>query len=573
MKRRFERAPPPDVVVVGGGPAGAAAARLLAVRGYSVWLLTCRSRTSRDLAESLPPSCGRLFDALGATDAIAEAGFPRAGGNVVAWGTEGLDVVPFPDGPGWQVRRAALARLLVNLAEEAGALVLRDATVVDCEYLGREGAGEEEGRIEVTYRRAGDRRPDSSVGYRRVRARLVLDCSGRAGVLGSRFRVQAESATTIAIAGVWTGLSQAIPGEDGFTFVESYPDGWVWSIPFDPEHHYLTVMVDPDVTPLGHASGLRSTYERQLAKPRITSRFVPDGKLIGDLAVWGATPYRSRRFFGKGFLLVGDAAAFIDPLSSYGVKRALASGWLASIAAHTAMKDPAREELALRFFESRERETVESFHHQARDFYRIGAEAYGEEFWLRRVNGVPSAGRRAGPSLGSAPFDDRTTDGMEASGAGAPDVARFQADPRVLAAFEELRSAEAVDLRPHPILDWTHGPAIEGDEVVIEPRLATPSFPKGLRYLRSVDVVHLIGLLEALRASEPTSKWGIPELFQAYEQRAPGAPLPDFLGAVSVLLAEGALLNAASPARSEAPWSRSVSGTPAATAEQGGIGA
>ena len=73
-----------DAVIIGGGPAGAAAARLLAAWGHSVQLLTRTVDPSRYLGESLPPSCRKLFDLLGATRTIDAAGFLESTGNT-AW--------------------------------------------------------------------------------------------------------------------------------------------------------------------------------------------------------------------------------------------------------------------------------------------------------------------------------------------------------------------------------------------------------------------------------------------------------------------------------------------------------
>jgi 2-polyprenyl-6-methoxyphenol hydroxylase-like FAD-dependent oxidoreductase len=76
---------PIDVAVLGGGPAGAAAARLLASRGHRVALVT-RAPARPALAESLPPSVGKLLDRIGVRGAVDAADFVRATGNTVWWG-------------------------------------------------------------------------------------------------------------------------------------------------------------------------------------------------------------------------------------------------------------------------------------------------------------------------------------------------------------------------------------------------------------------------------------------------------------------------------------------------------
>src|SRR6185312_16318380 len=116
-----------DVVVIGGGPAGAAAARLLAQWDRSVVAIG-RAPSRRSLAESLPPSCTKLLDALGVRAAIDAAGFVRATGNTVQWGPGQPRSESFLGGSGYQVDRARLDALLNDAAQAAGALIVRGAT-------------------------------------------------------------------------------------------------------------------------------------------------------------------------------------------------------------------------------------------------------------------------------------------------------------------------------------------------------------------------------------------------------------------------------------------------------------
>ena len=100
---------------------------------------------SRGLAVSLPPSCGKLFDAIGISDAIESVGFPRSTGNTVWWGGGDPRVELFASGAlGWQVDVDALANVILSEAIAAGVAVERstvrehpDGFVLDC--TGRSG--------------------------------------------------------------------------------------------------------------------------------------------------------------------------------------------------------------------------------------------------------------------------------------------------------------------------------------------------------------------------------------------------------------------------------------------------
>src|SRR5215470_12119827 len=112
---------PVDVAILGGGPAGSAAARLLASHGHRVAVLT-RTPTRPTLAESLPPSVGKLLDRIGVRSAVDAADFVRATGNTVWWGTDELRVESFGAGSlGWQVRRDRFDTVLLAEAERASA--------------------------------------------------------------------------------------------------------------------------------------------------------------------------------------------------------------------------------------------------------------------------------------------------------------------------------------------------------------------------------------------------------------------------------------------------------------------
>ena len=193
-----------DAVVIGGGPAGSAAARLLALWGHSVVLLTRPPTGHPALAESVPPSARKLFTLLGIAQKLDDAGFFPARGNLVRWGDAPLRRADFaPGAAGHHVVRDAFDALLLDLAEEAGAEVRRDATVR--RVAGMEGGGEGEQPKHVEYE-------DGQGGTVTVASRFVLDCSGRAGVIANPdLRIHDQANATVALAGVWRTRPDAPP--------------------------------------------------------------------------------------------------------------------------------------------------------------------------------------------------------------------------------------------------------------------------------------------------------------------------------------------------------------------------
>ena len=503
------------------------------------------------LAESVPPSTRKLFTLLGVAQKVDEAGFFPARGNLVRWGDGPLRRADFAPGAiGHHVVRDALDALLLDLAEEAGAEVRREATVrrVLRAGSGGEGADEHPQRVEFE---------DGHGGSAILEARFVLDCSGRAGVIANPdLRVHDQVNATVALAGVWRANAGAPPAEP-YTLVESYRDGWAWSMPVSDTRRYLTMMIDPRRTELLKGQGRLRLYLAEVEKTREARRLVAAARLESDISGHTASQYTATRFTGDGFLLVGDAASFVDPLASVGVKKALASAWLAAVVVHTCISTPDMRDVALDFLDSRERATWLAHRHHTAQFYREAAAAHGHAFWSARAaaigditgamastgptpaDGAPSAdiqtsGESPLPDAASSPVLDPAAD-VHIPVPTEPDIAVLRSDLDVLRAFSDLRAAPSIRLRPAPGLHRLQLPAVRGRRIVLDEHLASPALPDGVRYLRDVDLPPLVKM-----AGEHDQ---VPDLYEAYLDRVATVSLPDFLGALSVLLGKGMLKN------------------------------
>ena len=493
---------PIDVAVLGGGPAGAAAARLLASHGHRVVILT-RAPARPALAESVPPSVAKLLDRIGVRSTVDAADFVRATGNTVWWGSAEPRVESFGAGSlGWQVRRDRFDAVLLAEAERAGARVVRRAVV-------REVAPASDARSIVHYDLRGHQRS--------VAARWILDCTGRAGLLARRGWRRADPAgRTLALAGVWERRGGwTMLDDETHTLVESYPGGWAWSVPVSRSRRYVTTMVDPSLTPVRRADPadtLDGVYRVELAKAQRVGALVREGRSPARLTsapfARDASSYDATRFAEAGVLLVGDAASFVDPLSSYGIKKALSSAWLATVVVHTALVDESMQSAALELYDARERAMCGALRRRFAEVSRDVASDGTTEFWNARS--VAEAG------------DD-----------GEPDVSALRKDPAVLAAFDEIRRRASIALRPSDALRRSDRPTVRGDRVELEEHLFVPAFRDGVRYLRSIDLVKIVALAPLYDQ--------VPDLYAAYNRAAAPAPLPDFLGALSVLVGKGVL--------------------------------
>ena len=495
VRRMQPRSISTDILIIGAGPAGAAAACALVSWGHRVVLVDRPGGDSGRLAESIPPSARKLLTILGLAEAVDRAGFVPWRGNTVWWAGSGPRVESFAAGEaGYQVIRRDFDRCLRDAASAAGAVVLTGAI--------REVHVDPEVRAAVDVHGAAVD----------VTARFVLDASGRAGVLARRgWRVADPSHHTVALAGVWQSAG-GWPGVDNtHTLVASYADGWAWSVPVAPSIRHITVMVDPERTGLARGASSRDVYLGELEKVTPLGALVSGAELVEG--PWGADAslYSARQYAGSGWLLLGDAGTAIDPLSSFGVKKALASAWLGAVAVHTALINPAMSADAFAFFDRRERTMYTAARRQAADYAASAAADTAHAYWLVR----------AGVSNGAAEDE------------GEPDAALLRRDPAVLAAFDDLKRRASIRLRLDDDARIAPAAAVRGHEIIHDDHLFGPAIPDGLRFLRGVDLVHLVR--EAGRHDDAGA------LYAACAAARPAMTLPDFFGALSWLVAIGVL--------------------------------
>lgn len=455
--------------MLGGGPAGASAAKLLSEWGHAVRLIT-RPATDAHLAVSIPPSCGKLFDAIGVGAAIDRAGFVRASGNTVWWGHAEPRVELFANGArGWQASTHVLEDVLLAEAAAAGVSIERRAIAEDDLAL----------------------RAD----------RLVIDATGRSGVLARAMglRVYDEGPRTVALAASWTRAGAWPVPDDTHTLIESYPSGWAWSVPTAPGTRHIAVMVDPQRSGLAREAPAREVYLAEIAKTAAFRTLVGGASCADGPWGWDATGYRADRYAGEGWLLAGDAGSFIDPLSSAGVKKALASGWLAAVAVHTSLARPEMRQHARAFFSAREQEIERHHARMSRRFLAEAAPTHPHAFWRDRSD---SPGAPAGVDAAA-----------------------------VREAYQQLRVAPTLQLGPGEARIEPRA-SIRGHEIVLEPHIV--SRDESIRFVAGVDVVAVLDL--GPRFSQ------VPDLFEAYCRAHGPVPLPDFLLALATAVAHGWLV-------------------------------
>lgn len=310
-----------QVVIVGGGPGGAASAVFLAEKGIQSVIIEKESFPRFHIGESMTGECGNMVRRLGLADAIQQV--PRTikhGVNV--YGQGGINAFWIPvmrrtetgelvKGDTWQVRRGEFDQMLLNKAKENGAAVVSGKAV-------KVITNDENVPCGVTVRQEDGEMVD-------VMAEIVLDASGAATFLSTAgIAGQKERGSYDRQIAIYSHVKGAMRGEQDNTLIfYQKKNHWAWFIPIDEETVSIGV-VTPSSYYRSANEEMRDFYLREMHKinPQLSQR-VPDVNLVEEVRATSNYSYHIRGFAGKGFICVGDAHRFIDPIFSFGLHFAL----------------------------------------------------------------------------------------------------------------------------------------------------------------------------------------------------------------------------------------------------------
>jgi len=312
----------PEVVVIGGGPAGATVSTLIAQRGHRVRLFE-RERFPRfHIGESLIPETYWVLERLNMLPKMQQSHFTRKY-SVQFVNSLGRQSAPFyfwdnkphECSQTWQVVRSEFDKMMLDNAREHGVDVHEGTRVLDVIMEGERAVGV---RIKGE---SGD--PVD------VPARVVVDASGQNGLLMNRLnlRVWDPVLNKGAIWTYWQGAYRDTGKDGGATIViqTGSKNGWFWYIPLHDDIVSCGVVAPFDYLFKGRKD-YPKTYEEEVDDcPGVKERIANATRVTGHFATKDYS-YRSSRVAGDGWVLVGDAFGFLDPLYSSGVLLALRSG-------------------------------------------------------------------------------------------------------------------------------------------------------------------------------------------------------------------------------------------------------
>jgi len=326
-----------DVVIVGGGPAGSASAMFLAREGIKSVIVEAEKFPRYHIGESLTGGGGQVLRQLGLEKEMYRRKYPcKQGVKVYGQSKVGSWFVPvtgrdadwklFPWDT-WQVRRSDFDKMMLDEAVSRGATLIPGKALKPIVNNGGPVHG-----VQI--------RPIDSENTMDIEADVLLDCSGQAtwlanlgGVTGPKYLGSYDKQIAIFSQVVNTMRDQGATRDqhkDNTLIFYASKFHWAWFIPLDEDVVSVGIVV-PSAYFQGKKENLRDFYIRELRElhPEL-SRRIPEIKLVESVHVIPNYSFQVKNFCGRGFVCVGDAHRFVDPIFSFGMTMAM---WEAQLAA------------------------------------------------------------------------------------------------------------------------------------------------------------------------------------------------------------------------------------------------
>ncbi len=339
-----------DVIVIGGGPAGSTVAALTAEQGHDVLVLERAPFPRFHIGESLIPETYWTLERLGLLDRLKQSAFPKkfsvqfvSDGTKVSAPFYFDDHNPHESSQTWQIVRSDFDQMMLDNAKDKGATCHTSARVLDvifddaplCPETGEPKGRATSVKVQLV-NSAGEKET------REITAKIIVDATGQSAFLATRLGLKKPD-ERLQKGTVWSYFKEAVRDEgrdEGATIIMQTEgkQSWFWYIPL-PDDVVSVGCTGSMQYMFGNDRGTpEEIFQRELSRcPAMQDRLAPSER-VADYLTTRDFSYRSQKAAGPGWMLIGDAFGFIDPVYSSGVFLALKSGELAADAIHDALQ-------------------------------------------------------------------------------------------------------------------------------------------------------------------------------------------------------------------------------------------
>jgi len=359
-----------DVIVIGGGPAGSSIASILAREGGRVVLFEKEEFPRHHIGESLMTDTFWTFQRMGILEKLKHSPFVRKYSVQFANQT-GKESRPFyffeavhhESAVTWQVTRSAFDKLLIEHAAEQGAQVHQGVAVKQVLFEGDKAVGAE------VQMKDGSRQS--------FYANVVVDATGQTAMLSNKFRwrVRDPKLKKAVLYSYFKGAHREPDLNGGATLVLRTPPGsggWFWYIPLEDDLTSVGIVANPEYLLKGRGQDLAKIFQEEIEKCEPCHRRVAMGERVDKIYSILDYSYRSKQNAGNGFIIIGDAYGFLDPIYSSGVLLALKMAELAADAIHDAFRHDDFSAERLGQFQGKLDKGIESMRKLVYAFYNEG---------------------------------------------------------------------------------------------------------------------------------------------------------------------------------------------------------
>jgi FADH2 O2-dependent halogenase len=357
-----------DVIIIGGGPAGSVLGSYLSIAGIDNTIFEKALHPRPHVGESLVPSTTRVFKDIGFLETMEQESFVKKYG--ASWhptSRKGEFSIEFREFPQkgvdqdytYHVDRGKFDLLLLKHAQKLGSKVYQGVHVKEVLFEDNHANG-------VRFKIGGE--------DIKMPCKMVVDATGRDTLLGRQLKHKKKDPifNQYAVHAWYENVDRSNGSTADYIHIYFLPveRGWVWQIPITDEVTSVGVVAEKEEFKRSKM-GLEEYFRTHIKTNTDLAHAMQNARRINDFKAEGDYSYCVDKFVGNSFMLVGDAARFVDPIFSSGVSVALYSAKFASEQIQNSFQTGDFSEEALLAYDKKLRSGVEIWYEFIRLYYKL----------------------------------------------------------------------------------------------------------------------------------------------------------------------------------------------------------